>query len=118
MKKLIFFFATCVFTISENHAIFSSIHVYKLSHVVRDGDFYFWMQNHPTTKHGICAEVEGPDGGDIDSKDTRHLWAVDVPEPRPNRQGMSTNPTPQYTFNDGAEAKAWAEHLCPTGAAK
>jgi hypothetical protein len=76
---------------------------------------WFWHQSRPTTKHGICAIVEGPVDGKLDDRDGS-VWGVELPDPKPNKDGMSSGPTPEYQFNTGREAAAWAEKNCPTGA--
>lgn len=90
----------------------------RKSHIVHPvPDMWYWMQDRPTTKHGICAVLEGHADGDINSPKEGQLWAVDLPGLKRNPvNGMSIGPTPQYVFNSGSEARDWAEKNCPTGA--
>lgn len=86
------------------------------SHVIHPyPDMRYWMQDHPTTNHGICAVLEGHANGDINSLEEGQIWAVDLPGLKRNpKTGMSYGPTPQYVFNSGKEARDWAEKNCPT----
>jgi hypothetical protein len=81
------------------------------------GLFQFWVDTdakpgEPLQK-SVCAEVEGPVGGDVSSSAEGSIWAVDLPD-RSDRH----DPTAQYLFNDGKTAAAWAEKKCPSGAGR
>ncbi len=81
------------------------------------GHFWYWMQNVPSTKHGICGEIEGPEGvepHDLNDAGSGHIWVVDLPDTHPGVNGYSRNPTAQYIFNTVREATAYIEKHCPT----
>lgn len=75
---------------------------------VDGGEYTYWRERHPTTFHGLCANLYG--GG--------NEWEVDHPTgsgPDPSGSGerVSTH-TDTRIFKTKAEGAAWAESVCPT----
>lgn len=71
-------------------------------------DYILWREQTPTTFHGICASLLGPDKGT--------LWLVSHPYGhKKNAQGaIGSEGAEEKTFKTRDAAIAYAETVCPT----
>lgn len=72
-------------------------------HDAKLGDFWYWVEIHRTTKHGICAGMEG--AGD--------RWIIEEPVGVNTHTGVSLK-TYVEEFHSRSDAEEWAEFRCPS----